>query len=113
MFQWLKHAFAVESQEVAEPTEEQKPVIEFVCGQIVKRNLTTPSLVTLEMCRPLNFIGAQMMHVFAPFLAMLTDRKGHEHFASFLEQRGSIEYICSVIERMEAESDSDTGKENE
>ena len=101
---WLRHAFAVEKPGPAEPTPEQKEVVETVCRQIVKRHLSTPSLVFLEMARPLNYIGSQTMHFFAPFVSALTDSQGHRHFALFLAQRGSIDYICLRIEALEEEA---------
>ncbi len=98
---WLKNAFAVEKPGPAEPTPQQKEIVDSVCRQIIKRHLTTPSLVFLEMSRPLNFIGSQVMHFFAPFVSALTDSQGHRHFALFLEQRGSIDYICRRMEELE------------
>ena len=99
--QWLKHAFAVEPPGPAEPTEEQRAVVDRVCAEIVRRRLTTASLVFLEMSRPLNFLGSQALHFFAPFVSVLTNAQGHKHFATFLERRGSIDYICRQIEELE------------
>ena len=101
---WFKHAFAVDKPGPAEPTPQQKEVVDKICSQIIKRHLTTPALAFLEMSRPLNFIGSQTMHFFAPFLSVLTESQGHRHFAQFLEQRGSIDYICQRIEELETEA---------
>jgi hypothetical protein len=101
---WLRHAFAVDKPGPAEPTSPQKEVVDKICRQIVKRHLATPSLVFLEMSRPLNFIGSQVMHFFAPFVSALTDSEGHRHFALFLEKRGSIDFICHRIEELEEEA---------
>ena len=114
---WLRHAFAVDKPGPAEPTPPQKEVVDKICRQIVKRHLSTPSLVFLEMSRPLNFIGSQVMHFFAPFVSAMTDSQGHRHFALFLEQRGSIDYICRRIEELEEEAvqkeNSQTSREKE
>lgn len=101
---WFKHAFAVDKPGPAEPTPQQKEVVDKICLQIIKRHLTTPALAFLEMSRPLNFIGSQTMHFFAPFLSALTESQDHRHFAQFLEQRGSIDYICQRIEELETEA---------
>jgi len=101
---WLKHAFAVDPPGPAEPTEEQRAAVDKICREIVRRHLTTPALLFLEMSRPLNYIGSQTMHFFQPLIGVLTDSKGPEHFALFLEKRGSIEYICRRIEDLEAEA---------
>ena len=102
--QWLKHAFAVDKPGPAEPTPAQRPAVERVCREIVRRRLSTPALFALEMVRPLNYVGAQAMHVFAPFVSVLTESRWHREFASFLEHRGSIEFICRRIEDLEAEA---------
>jgi len=99
---WLKHAFAVEPSGPAEPTSLQRKAVEQVCVEIVRRQLITPALLILETSRPLNFIGAQVMHFFAPLVSVLTDSQGHRHFAEFLERRGSIDYIFRRIEQLES-----------
>jgi hypothetical protein len=101
---WLKHAFAVEPPGPAKPTPPQAEVAEKLCVEVVRRHLSTPALTFLEMSRPLNFIGAQAMHFFAPLIDALTDAEGHRHFATFLEQRGSIDYLCQRIEELEADT---------
>jgi len=101
---WLKHAFAVDSDGSAEPNSAQRVLVDRVCTQIVKRRLTTPALTFLEMSRPLNYLGSQAMHFFAPFIAVITDAQGHKYFSEFLEQRGSIDFLCRRIEELEAEA---------
>ncbi len=111
---WLKHAFAVDSPGPAEPTPEQHAAVDAVCRQIVKRHLTTPTLVFLEMSRPLNYVGSQVLHFFGPILSMITQRRGHQHFAAFLEHRGAIDYLCRRIEELEAQAarhDAEPGTE--
>ena len=101
---WLKHAFAVDPPGPVEPTPEQQAAVDALCRQIVKRHLTTPSLVFLEMSRPLNYVGSQVLHFFAPILSIITRRGGHRHFAAFLEHRGAIDYLCRRIEELEAQA---------
>ena len=103
---WFKHAFHVDPPGPAEPTAEQKEVVDWACMQIVKRHLTTPGLAALEMSRPLNFIGSQTMRFFQPFISAILNRHGtagYSAFAAFLERRGSIDYLCRRIEDLEAE----------
>jgi len=96
--QWLKHAFAVDPPGPAEPTEAQKQAIDRVADEVVRRGLATPTLMALEMSRPLNFIGSQAMHFFTPFVSVFANTQGYRDFAKFLEHRGAISYICGVIE---------------
>lgn len=100
---WLAHAFAVEPEGPAEPTDAERPVVERVCRTIVRRRMTTPALMLLEMARPLNYLGAQTLHFFGPVATAVVDREGYRHFAAFLERRGSVDYLCRQIEALEAE----------
>ena len=84
--QWLKHAFAIDRAGPAEPTPEQHAVIDHVCREVVRRHLTTPSLIFLGMSRTLNYLGAQAMHFFSPFVSAVTGARSHHHLAQFLEQ---------------------------
>ena len=103
--QKIKHAFAVDPSGPAEPTEQQKPAVDWVCNQIAKRRLTLPGLIFLEMSRPLNYLGSQVMHFTSPGVWAIAPRNiygGYKDFAKFLENRGSIEYMCRRIEELEA-----------
>ncbi len=102
----LKHAFAVDAPGAVEPTNAQRPAVEWICTQIAKRHLSTPGLIFFEMVRPLNYLGAQVMHFTRPGVWAIAPRRiygGYIHFAEFLEQRGSLEYMCRRIEELEAE----------
>lgn len=104
---WFKHAFAVDPPGPAEPTEAQRPIVEWACREIARRHLTTPGLIMLEMSRPLNFLAANTMHFFQPaFWAIMRQQtlENYEHFSHFLEKRGSMEYIIQRIEELEAEA---------
>lgn len=102
----MRHAFAVDPPGAAVPTPEQAEVVDRICRQIVKRRLTTPGLLMLEVFRPLNYLGAQMGHVVAPGIWAIVREETHEaycDFLRFLEQRGSMEYMGRRIEAIEAE----------
>ena len=100
---WLKHAFAVDPPGPAQPDEAQARIVERVCREIVSRRLTTPAMMALEMGRPLNHLSAQVLTFFQPFVAIAGDASAYEQFTSFLEQRGSLDYIGARIEALEAE----------
>jgi hypothetical protein len=100
---WFRHAFEADSETNAEPTEAERAVVERVCREVVRRHMTTPAIMFLEMSRPMNFIGAQAMTFFQPIVSALFDSSGYEVFAGFLERRASIDYLVRTIERMEAE----------
>ena len=102
---WLKHAFAVDPPGPAEPTELQREVTDRVCREIVRRRLSTPAILFLEMFRPLNYLSSQMMHFFTPIAGVLLDPKGYQAFATFLGRRGSVDYLHQRIERFQQEAD--------
>jgi hypothetical protein len=79
-------------------------LIDRVCGEVVRRRLSAPALLVLEMSRPLNYLSAQVLHFFHPFLTVLVDAAGYEQFTRFLERRGSMDYLAGRIEALEAEA---------
>ena len=99
---WLKHAFAIDKPGPATPNNEQGAIVDRLCADVVRRRLTTPALLTLEMYRPLNYATAQLLHFLQPLVAIVADAGGYVQFTKFLEQRGSIDYICQRIEDAEA-----------
>jgi len=104
--EWLKHAFATDAPGPARPNEAQRLVVERVCREVVRRRLTAPALLMLEMSRPLNYVTAQVLHFFQPFLVVLTDAAAYDQFTAFLEQRGSMDYIAERLEAIDAERTS-------
>ena len=101
-----RNAFAVDSTEPLEPTEQQRAVVDRVAMEVAKRHLTTPALLFIEMSRPLNYIAAQAMHFFQPIAAIVLDTGGYTLFAEFLEHRGSLDFLCRRIEHFEQHYES-------
>ena len=99
---WWKHAFAVEPPGVAEPNDVQRGIIEKLCLEVTRRGMTTPALLMLEMSRPLNYVSAQFLHFAKPLLAFVANAGEYQAFTEFLEQRGSIEYICRRLSSLES-----------
>ena len=92
--QWLKHAFAVDPPGAAEPTDEQRLAVDRVVEEVVRRGLATPTLIALEMGRPLNFVGSQTLHFFSPFVSVFSNTNGYRHFAKFLDFRNMFYDTC-------------------
>ena len=95
--EWLKHAFAIEPDGPADPTPPQRESLERLCRAIVGRDLATPALIFLESFRPLHSVGSQAVHFFSPFLSALGGGDAVQNLAAFLEQRGSVDYICRLL----------------
>jgi len=111
MFRHLHNAFSTGSP-FSPPSEEQLQLVDRLAGEIVRRRLTTPALATLEMSRPLNFIGAQAMHFFAPVVNTMFDAGTYEKFAKFLERRDAIDVLMERIEYHNAVASQQTTEED-
>jgi hypothetical protein len=113
VFKRLKHAFAIEDAAAFQPTEREHETAEKLCREVVRRRMTVPALMLLEMSRPLNYLGAQALHFFQPFGTVLVDPGAWETFAGFIERRGSVEYLCRLIEDLEADRSEATESSDE
>jgi len=107
---WFKHAFAVDAPGPAEPTDAQREVVDRLLREVVRRKMATPALMLLEMSRPLNYVTAQALHFFHPVATVVLNRAGYEQFVKFLEQRGSIDYLCRRLEQVEDDSSTESEK---
>ncbi len=94
----FKKAFAVDKPGEAEPSKHFAEIVEKVAKAVARRHMTTPALMALEMGRPLNFVAAQAIHFFRPIISVVLDTRDIKEFATFLEQRGSVEYLCRRLE---------------
>ncbi|MBS0263913.1 MAG: hypothetical protein JSS02_18385 [Planctomycetes bacterium] len=101
---WLKHAFAIEPDRPVDPTAGQRAVIDRLCRQVVARGLTTPALLFLESSSPLHYVSSQTLQFFMPVLSVVADRQACADFAGFLEQRGSVEFLCRRLTELQHES---------
>ena len=109
---WLKHAFHVEDEGSMEPSELQKKALDSLCRGIIRRGLTTPAIIGVEMGRPLNFIGSQTMHFFTPLIAAFVPTKSWSAVAEFLEHRGAVDWIRNRIEELENEMEEISENKN-
>ena len=106
----FKHAFAIEDSIEYEPNEKQKYIVDKVCREVVKRQLTLPAQAMLETFRPLNYIGSQIMHFFQPIISAVLTGDGYTEFSLFLEKRGSVDYLCRRINEIVAEGETPVKK---
>ena len=56
----------------------------------------------IESSAPLNFLTGQTLRFIEPVLGAVLDPAGIRDFASFLEQRGALEYICQRLTELQA-----------
>jgi len=106
---WLRHAFAIDPPGSVEPTDVQRAVVEKLCVEVARRHLTMPALLMVEMSRPLNYVSAQLLHFFQPLVGVLMNTAEYEAFTTFLEQRGSVDYISQRLEAVDVAASARDG----
>ncbi len=100
---WFKHAFAVDTNPEP-PSEAELQLVERICREVVRRQMTIPAITFLEMARPLNYLGSQTMRFFEPIVSAVADAKDYQTFAKFLERRDAIDTICEQLGKIEQEA---------
>ncbi len=78
--------------------EELNKLINDIADAIVKRGLTTPAILFLEMNRPLSFVASQSLVVGAPFLAPFVGIDRVQDFSRLLKDRQNVEMLIRRIE---------------
>jgi len=83
-------------------TEDETRVIEKVAVKVVEWKMTVPAILFLESVKPLNFIGAQALIFFEPFVQTLFNFKDYDTFRELMERRESVEHLLVKIEELDA-----------
>ena len=86
------------------PEADQQAILEKVARQIVKRRLTVPAILVLEVCKPLNFLGSQLLIAFNPFLQSIFNTAEFQKFALIIEKDTNVEVLIKLIENLNRES---------
>ncbi|MCS7209636.1 MAG: hypothetical protein NZ874_08705 [Fimbriimonadales bacterium] len=83
-------------------SEEQKQaLIDALAQQIVKRGLSAPAILFLELNKPLAFIGAQAGIVFSPFLAPFFGFDRVDVYTQLMSERENWDRLVERIEELE------------
>ncbi|MDE0044012.1 MAG: hypothetical protein OXT74_18355 [Candidatus Poribacteria bacterium] len=85
------------------PEAEQQALLEKVATQIVKRRLTVPAIMALEVCKPLNFLGSQALIAFNPFVQSIFNAADYQKFALIIEKDENVEFLIKLIEDLDKE----------
>lgn len=102
MREFLRNAFALDDGKPCEPSPEERAVLERLAAEVARRRLVGPAIAFLEMSRPLNGLGAAVIQFFTPVAATLANPDSLRELAEFLEKRGSVDYLCRMLESAEA-----------
>lgn len=76
-----------------------------IAEKIVKRGMTVPAVLALEMMKPLSFIGSQTMVFFGPMITAFVRAETYYELTELLEDYHNVEVLVAEIERLEQEKD--------
>ena len=85
------------------PQDEQREMLEKIAMQVVKRRLTAPAILFLEMCKPLNFLGSQVLIALNPFVQAVFNTAEYQKFALIIEKDANVELLIRLIEEFDGE----------
>lgn len=85
------------------PQDEQRELLEKIAMQVVKRRLTAPAILFLEMCKPLNFLGSQVLIALNPFVQAVFNTTEYQKFALIIEKDANVELLIRLIEEFDGE----------
>ncbi len=85
------------------PEDEQEALLTKVATEIVRRRLTVPAILFLETCKPINFIGSQMLIALNPFVTSIFNTAEYQKFALIIEKDANVELLTQLIEKLDGE----------
>lgn len=88
-----------------EPLSEaqKQELIDALATQIVRRGLSAPAILFLELHKPFAFIGSQAGIVFSPFLAPFFGFDKVDLYTQLLSERENWDRLVERIEELEEE----------
>jgi hypothetical protein len=86
-----------------ELTEEQAAILHRLAAKVIEWKMTVPAIMFLESVKPLNYIGAQALVFFEPFVQTLFNFKDYDTFREMMENRENVERLLLKIEELDAE----------
>jgi hypothetical protein len=93
-------------------SEEQKAqLIDALAQQVVKRGLSAPAILFLELHKPFAFIGSQAGIVFSPLLAPFFGFDRVDQYTQLLSERENWERLVERIEELTEEQRASRAKE--
>lgn len=102
-FQSRKPAEPAQPDPEADAQREAEDVIlTKLATEVVEWKMTVPAILSLESVKPLNYIGAQAMVFFEPFIQTLFNLKDYDTVRVMLEKRENIERLLLKIEELDA-----------
>lgn len=85
------------------PLERQENILHRLAERIVRMGLVTPAIFFLEIHKPLNFLGSQVLLVLEPFARVVFNYNDYHAFALMMEKRANVEKLTQKIEILNEE----------
>ena len=85
------------------PLERQEKLLHRLAERIVKMGLVTPAILLLEVNKPLNFLGSQVLLVLGPFAQVVFNYDDYHAFTLMMEKRDNVEKLIQKIEILNEE----------
>ncbi|HEX9750268.1 MAG TPA: hypothetical protein VGB22_03110 [candidate division Zixibacteria bacterium] len=91
------------------PTEtplsaEEDQLMTRLADKVVQWKMTVPAILFLESVKPLNYVGAQALVFFEPFVQTIFNFKEYDTFRIMMERRENMERLLQRIEQVDAEA---------
>lgn len=83
-------------------TEQEAAIIQKIAAKVVSLKMTVPAILFLESVKPLNYIGAQALIFFEPFVQTIFNFKEYDTFREMMERRENVERLLLKIEELDA-----------
>ncbi len=91
------------AEEKLEPlTEKEAVIMAKIANKVVEWKMTAPAIIFLESVKPLNYIGAQALVFFEPFVQTLFNIAEYDTFREMMERRENVERLLQKIEEVDA-----------
>jgi hypothetical protein len=97
-----EYLLPVSAEEI--PDDEAAGLLERLADGIVRRRMTAPAVFALEMAKPLNFVGSQVMIALSPLVTPFLSRDDVRKVALLLERDAHLESLLQRIERLDADA---------
>jgi hypothetical protein len=82
-------------------SDEARDLYGRLARRVVRLGLGPVAVLFIESSRPLNFVGSQLLHFFAPFVQAFGGFRDYELLARVLEDRRSVDLLLEAIEKEE------------
>ena len=106
--EWFKSRQPVDVAATTEADSAQKQaeaeIMQRLAAKVVEWQMTVPAILFLESVKPLNYIGAQAMVFFEPFVQTLFNLKDYDTLRIMMEKRENVELLLLKIEELDAEA---------